>query len=483
MTLPEALAGLAEKPVWVAWAYEAREGADGAERKSKVPKSPKGGNAKTSDPSTWGTYAEAAAAAEREGYDGVGAVLTDGLVGIDLDHAVDADGSVKPWAREIVDGIGSYTEVSPSGDGLHVLAYGDAAELGPVGRADHGQGLEVYNHGRYFTVTGDQVGDAPLAERTAEVARLVASRFAGESAEDRVRSSVVSEAQDCVRRRANETVRHNARRDKVKYARVPMGDACGFCLMLSSRGFVYASEETAGIDPDHYHRSCRCRVVPGFYGLKVDGYDHDTLYKGYRDCYETLGLRDGIRKEWDALPWPEHEKWLERHEYDENRALDAFAASRTAREIELRDRDWIVDGVTLHFKEEDGATPLDKEKAAANWLSGHGFDVTFRRVRREQGVHTSDILIKGVVWEIKQPVGDGKQTIYHQFEEAAKQSNRLVLDISQIDGVGRWDEDSIQEKVSKYLRWTFKGEDDEPVHFEEVLIISDSYLRRIKKGS
>ncbi len=68
-------------------------------------------------------------------------------------------------------------------------------------------------------------------------------------------------------RRANETVISNARRDRksgVRFARVPMGsETCDFCTMLASRGFVYHSDKTAG-EFDHFHASCRCKVVPGF---------------------------------------------------------------------------------------------------------------------------------------------------------------------------------------------------------------------------
>lgn len=77
-------------------------------------------------------------------------------MGIDLDGCV-RDGEIEPWAQEIVDAIGSYTEVSPSGTGVHILAYVDPRTTGVVGRADHRRGIEVYNHGRYFTVAGRQI--------------------------------------------------------------------------------------------------------------------------------------------------------------------------------------------------------------------------------------------------------------------------------------------------------------------------------------
>nr|WP_314638676.1 hypothetical protein [uncultured Olsenella sp.] len=278
MSVPKALSSLLDMAVWVAW-----DGSSGR----KVPKSPRGGVAAVNDPYTWGTYEEALAAAESNGYSGVGIMLTGGLVGIDLDGAVSEDGEVLPWAREIIDGVDSYTEVSPSGTGVHVLAYASPEDAGAIGRADHERGLEVYNHGRYFTVTGRQIGTQDVAERTPQVMRLVAERFPGQSPETRVREAVRGIARDQVRRMANSTMRYNAARDGRRYARVPLGgETCGFCTMLASRGFVYRSAKTAG-EGNHYHSDCRCKVIPGFEGMTVEGYDPGEYARRY---YESLQL-------------------------------------------------------------------------------------------------------------------------------------------------------------------------------------------------
>lgn len=82
-------------------------------------------------------------------------------------------------------------------------------------------------------------------------------------------------ARDQVSRRANQTMRLNASRDGLRYARVPMGgETCTFCAMLASRGFVYRSAKLAG-EGNHYHANCRCKVIPGFDGMGVEGYDPD----------------------------------------------------------------------------------------------------------------------------------------------------------------------------------------------------------------
>jgi putative DNA primase/helicase len=86
-----------------------------------------------------------------DGFDGVGFVLGDGFVGVDLDHHI-TEGHVSPMAQDIVRALNSYTEVSPSGEGLHIICRGDPLPQGPRKREDIG--LEMYDTARYFTVTG-----------------------------------------------------------------------------------------------------------------------------------------------------------------------------------------------------------------------------------------------------------------------------------------------------------------------------------------
>ena len=47
-----------------------------------------------------------------------------------------------------------------------------------------------------------------------------------------------------------------------RWARVPVGDTCAWCMMLASQGAWYLSEETAlGKEADHYHSDCNCIAV------------------------------------------------------------------------------------------------------------------------------------------------------------------------------------------------------------------------------
>lgn len=86
-----------------------------------------------------------------------------------------------------------------------------------------------------------------------------------------------------IKRAAADCTFYNGRRDpaKPRYARVPTGtETCPFCIMLASRGFVYHSKESAG-SLNHFHANCDCRVIPGFKGMEVDGYNPKKYYDQY----------------------------------------------------------------------------------------------------------------------------------------------------------------------------------------------------------
>ena len=150
---------------WINWRYEERDG-----KLTKVPICPRTGELAAVDrPETWGTYEEAVRASIEHGHDGVGFVFTeeDPYGGVDLDKCRDPEsGEIEDWARELIEHLGSYTELSPSGTGVHILVK---AKLPPSGRRK-GQ-VEMYDSGRFFTVTGKHLPSTPskIKERQAEV--------------------------------------------------------------------------------------------------------------------------------------------------------------------------------------------------------------------------------------------------------------------------------------------------------------------------
>jgi putative DNA primase/helicase len=89
------------------------------------------------------------------GYSGVGFVFSSGdpYTGIDLDHCIDPEtGEIAPWAQAWVERFGGYTEISPSGNGLHVIVRGKSSHNGK--RTVEGKTVEIYSTERFFTITG-----------------------------------------------------------------------------------------------------------------------------------------------------------------------------------------------------------------------------------------------------------------------------------------------------------------------------------------
>jgi len=147
---------LAECDQWVCWREEERDG-----KQTKVPIRPGDGTfASTTDPDTWAGFEGAVEFAQEDDVSGIGFVFSDDdpIVGVDLDDCRDPEtGDLGGTTRDIVERLDSYTEVSPSGTGLHVIVEGDL----PNGRNRRGS-IELYDSARFFTVSGDHVEGTPI---------------------------------------------------------------------------------------------------------------------------------------------------------------------------------------------------------------------------------------------------------------------------------------------------------------------------------
>jgi putative DNA primase/helicase len=164
-----------DRPQWVMWKGKPRDGKPG--KLDKIPYQPRAEEAKlasSTDPSTWATAGAAVTIYEQVGgYEGIGFVPTsdDPFVGIDLDDCREpSTGRVEPWAEAIVDALQSYTEVSPSGTGLRIIAKG---KLPPEGRRKNGP-IEMYETSRFLTFTGHRLSATPatIEERQGEIVAL-----------------------------------------------------------------------------------------------------------------------------------------------------------------------------------------------------------------------------------------------------------------------------------------------------------------------
>ena len=158
-------ASLKQLKQWVCFKLEYNEKKG---KYDKIPKDPKTGyNAKANDPTTWSDYQTAVKAVGKYGFDGIGFEFANGIFGVDLDGVV-KDGKLTPEAEDIIKTLDSYTEYSPSGTGVHIICKGT------IPPKDRRKGnIEMYSEGRFFTMTGNVLGEPKeVQERTAQAAAV-----------------------------------------------------------------------------------------------------------------------------------------------------------------------------------------------------------------------------------------------------------------------------------------------------------------------
>jgi len=159
-SIPAKLPELTALPNWLLWKYMPPE--TPGKKWRKVPFQPNGRTASTTKPRTWSTFEACRAAYEHGGFDGVGFVF-DGKIGpdgccytgIDFDDCVSSDGDdvkIDPRQQQRIDLLNTYTEQSPSGGGVHCICRSEPLTMGKH------DGVEIYSHDRYFTVTGRSRG-------------------------------------------------------------------------------------------------------------------------------------------------------------------------------------------------------------------------------------------------------------------------------------------------------------------------------------
>lgn len=139
---------------WVCWSLE-----DNSYGKAtKKPIDPKTGEyAKSNDSTTWSDF-ETAVKSEKN-YSGIGFMLGDGIFGIDID---DVSKEIEEYLKnddidnvvgEFIEALESYAEISPSGNGIHIISRGKL----PEGGRRRGK-VEMYEEKRFLTMTGRKIG-------------------------------------------------------------------------------------------------------------------------------------------------------------------------------------------------------------------------------------------------------------------------------------------------------------------------------------
>ena len=158
---------------WILWREEERRG-----KPIKVPFQIGGQEeAKSNDPKTWASFDRARAAFNPQRDAGIAYVFSyyDEFAGIDLDGCRDPEtGKFADWAREVIQKVDSYTEISPSGTGVKIWVRGES----PFDKGKNKKlpdvevvtplkepGIEIYDNRRFFCVTGERLdGVSPNIE-------------------------------------------------------------------------------------------------------------------------------------------------------------------------------------------------------------------------------------------------------------------------------------------------------------------------------
>lgn len=131
-----------------------------------------------------------------------------------------------------------------------------------------------------------------------------------------------SVTQKLVADRGRETLRQAVKADPqaVAYARAAALGACSFCKLMSSRGSVYKTAESAGRDANDlfsgdasvvkFHNDCHCTIIPVFRGQRFELSPHaaewDRIYREYAQGHpgDQLRLFRRALAEHDSNPLP-----------------------------------------------------------------------------------------------------------------------------------------------------------------------------------
>lgn len=165
-------------PNWICWQAVPQPRPDDPDHIGKIPINPHtGGNARSNDPDTWSDFDTAVKASEQ--FTGIGFMFGNSpYFGVDIDK-------VEPEIREFLDGgsgivtefihaLQSYAELSPSGKGIHIICRGSL----PKGGRRRGC-VEMYDTGRFFTVTGNGFGGYSDIRDSTEAIKPLHEKYLG----------------------------------------------------------------------------------------------------------------------------------------------------------------------------------------------------------------------------------------------------------------------------------------------------------------
>ena len=221
-----------------------------ADGNTKVPMQALGfRTASSTDPSTWSSFEDAVMSVNLGFHDYIGFVFNDnGIVGIDLDDAVTtldlvslADGitsihSTSDLASTILSLCDTYTEISKSGTGLHILLKGDI----PFKGKNNLNGVEMYKTARFFIMTGDMYTNSRSIEENQEALDTIVAKYFPETRERKstdVTPRIYNPEWDCPK---------GCKRVRIKPNYPVIPDGCRNICLTSLAGMMHSIGYTKG---------------------------------------------------------------------------------------------------------------------------------------------------------------------------------------------------------------------------------------------
>lgn len=163
MNSPQFPKQLTERRQWLVWRFVQKPG---AKKPSKMPyyaisgRTRSGQQGSEEDRASLVDYETAAEVATLQNYDGLGFAFLpdDGLIGIDIDGALndDVEPARKQRAMKIIEACASYTEYSPSRNGVHIIVEGHTETF-----KSNVLGIEVFCGRQFFTMSGAHFDGTP----------------------------------------------------------------------------------------------------------------------------------------------------------------------------------------------------------------------------------------------------------------------------------------------------------------------------------
>lgn len=169
--------------------------------------------------------------------------------------------------------------------------YGEVSATVAADFFDEARAASVGARGR-FSASLPRLQAAQVAAR--QVRWATEPLFAGDYEGALGRMTLVADG--AAMQEGRNAIMHNAERDRSnpRFARIPVGKTCAWCLMLASRGAVYRSAESAGAAGQYHGGDCDCQPMPSWTRDGTDfpeGYDSEALYQDYLRAREATGQK------------------------------------------------------------------------------------------------------------------------------------------------------------------------------------------------